>query len=666
MKNYHVANRLLGAAAALLMTIGLPPGGPVVSAGGFREEALDAGVRAAVRAQLGIAGDTALTQADMEGLERLSIRKMGVKSLEGLEYAVNLEWLDVSGNPELQRIPEGWLDALPALSYLNLSGSSLTDFPAALYAGRLSAWEDQLRQAEWEETTGGWNTDDLPRFTLVMKQMPPLRMLWTDMRRAQAAFEAVQAKADAMTPEGEEACAPAEVQALIGLKLSYPSRFDDVQIRGGALIRLTDTILSQGNLTEREAEALGVMGLTAAELYAYPLPEGTTLGEMNATGQSIRDLLGRDFNTLLPLLSRELTLDVLKAAAESAGLRVQDSYPDLNGFFADLLGQQGWTYAPGDPVGSALLTMLSETAREMGLPVFTDLPNAFVAVLAERLGMDWNGRTLMGEMLADLMDVPWEKLTGQLPGAAPGEETGRTLGELLEDSLAGENPNATLYLVKAEVGDDPAVIRMHHPDRENLNVTARLDGRTLPVTDEGDGYFYVEVPRRAGSYTLEIQAVSTKEPLTFEGLEEDDSSYSYRMQVRVMAPPSQKCALNSFELAGARGTIDEAAKTVQVTLPKGTDLTALTPRLTVSDKASHNVNGPLDFTKPVQILVTAEDGVHTARYTVTVQVENGAPKGTDPVSASSPPDTGERALTGCLTLAAAALGTARISRRKRL
>lgn len=54
-----------------------------------------------------------------------------------------------------------------------------------------------------------------------------------------------------MTPEGEGACAPAEVQALIGLKLSYPSRFDDVQIRGGALIRLTDTILSQGNLTER-------------------------------------------------------------------------------------------------------------------------------------------------------------------------------------------------------------------------------------------------------------------------------------------------------------------------------------------------------------------------------------------------------------------------------
>jgi len=216
------------------------------------------------------------------------------------------------------------------------------------------------------------------------------------------------------------------------------------------------------------------------------------------------------------------------------------------------------------------------------------------------------------------------------------------------------------------VGDAPAIIRLHHPDRENLNVTARLDGRTLPVTDEGDGYFHVEVPRRAGSYTLEIQAVSTKAPLVFEGLEEDDSSYFYRMQVRVMEPPSQGCALTSFELAGVRGTIDEAAKTVRVTLPRGMNLTALTPRLTVSDKASYKVNGPLDFTKPVQILVTAEDGEHTARYMVTVQVENGASKETEPVSAPSPPATGERALTGCLALAAAALGTARISRRKRL
>ena len=118
--------------------------------------------------------------------------------------------------------------------------------------------------------------------------------------------------------------------------------------------------------------------------------------------------------------------------------------------------------------------------------------------------------------------------------------------------------------------------------------------------------------------------------------------------------------------SGQKGTLENKHIELRYILPKGTDLTALTPRLTVSDKASHNVNGPLDFTKPVQILVTAEDGVHTARYTVTVQVENGAPKGTDPVSASSPPATGERALTGCLTLAAAALGTARISRRKRL
>lgn len=110
---------------------------------------------------------------------------------------------------------------------------------------------------------------------------------------------------------------------------------------------------------------------------------------------------------------------------------------------------------------------------------------------------------------------------------------------------------------------------MHHADAENVHVTAKLDGKTLPVTDEGDGYFSMEAPRQAGSYTLEIQSTSTEEPLVFEGVEEDDSTYMYLIQVRVTAPIGQGCALTGFEAAGVRGTIDEAAKTVQVILPEG-------------------------------------------------------------------------------------------------
>ena len=663
MKNYHAGKRLLAAAAALVMAFGLFPSGAVASAEGFREEMLDAGLQAAIRTQLDIAEDTALTQEDMESLGILSARKMGVKSLEGLEYAVNLEWLDVSGNPDLNRLPDGWLDALPALSYLDISGASLSRFPAEWYAGRLSVWNDQLNQAAWDETTGEWNTDNLPRFTLVMKQMPPLQMLWTEMRRAQAAFEAVQAKADAMTPEEDEnAYAPAAVYAEIGLKLPYPSRFDDIQAQGGSLLRLADVILSEDNPAAQEAEALRLLCLTVAELFAYPLPEGAVLGALDAAGKSVNEMLEKDFNTLLPLLSEELTLDVLTAMAESAGLQVQDAYTDYNSFFADILGQQGWPYTPGDSIGSALLAIFNRMAQDGGRPTFATLPDALVAILAGSLETDWNARTLAGEMLADLLDMPWKDLAAYLPGGADfGEEGTQTLRELLEDSLAGENPNTTLYIMKAEAGDKPAVIRVHHADAENVHVTAKLDGKTLPVTDEGDGYFSMEAPRQAGSYTLEIQSTSTEEPLVFEGVEEDDSTYTYLIQVRVTAPIGQGCALTGFELAGVRGTIDEAAKTVQVILPKGTDLTALTPRLTVSDKASHNVTGPLDFTKPVQILVTAEDGVHTARYTVTVRTTDDAGKEPTP----SAPATGERALTGCFILAAAALGAIGFSRKKR-
>lgn len=195
--------------------------------------------------------------------------------------------------------------------------------------------------------------------------MPPLQMLWTEMRRAQAAFEAVQAKADAMTPEEDEnAYAPAAVYAEIGLKLPYPSRFDDIQAQGGSLLRLADVILSEDNPAAQEAEALRLLCLTVAELFAYPLPEGAVLGALDAAGKSVNELLEKDFNTLLPLLSEELTLDVLTAMAESAGLQVQDAYTDYNSFFADILGQQGWPYTPGDSTGSALLAIFNRMAQE--------------------------------------------------------------------------------------------------------------------------------------------------------------------------------------------------------------------------------------------------------------------------------------------------------------
>ena len=78
----------------------------------------------------------------------------------------------------------------------------------------------------------------------------------------------------------------------------------------------------------------------------------------------------------------------------------------------------------------------------------------------------------------------------------------------------------------------------------------------------------------------------------------------------------------SFAVPYAEGYIDEYAKTVSVQAPEGTNVTALAPTITVSDKATVTPASGVaqNFTNPVSYTVKAEDG-STESYTVTVTVE---------------------------------------------
>lgn len=77
-----------------------------------------------------------------------------------------------------------------------------------------------------------------------------------------------------------------------------------------------------------------------------------------------------------------------------------------------------------------------------------------------------------------------------------------------------------------------------------------------------------------------------------------------------------------FATPEATVTISESAKTITAVVPEGTNVTALIPIFTLSPKATAApVSGTtLDFTKPVTILVTAEDG-SSVEYKVTVTFE---------------------------------------------
>lgn len=81
----------------------------------------------------------------------------------------------------------------------------------------------------------------------------------------------------------------------------------------------------------------------------------------------------------------------------------------------------------------------------------------------------------------------------------------------------------------------------------------------------------------------------------------------------------------SFQFAqpGVIATINQEAKTIEATVPYGTDVTILVPVITISDKATVSpASGTIvDFTNPVVFTVTAEDGSE-AKYTATITREN--------------------------------------------
>lgn len=102
---------------------------------------------------------------------------------------------------------------------------------------------------------------------------------------------------------------------------------------------------------------------------------------------------------------------------------------------------------------------------------------------------------------------------------------------------------------------------------------------------------------------------------------EDTKQYTVTVAV---ADPSTEALLLSFVLAEQTGNavIDHDLETVAIEVANGTVVTALEPTVTVSDYATVSpLSGvATDFTNPVNYTVTAQDGVTTKVYAVTVTV----------------------------------------------
>ncbi|WP_173076297.1 DUF5018 domain-containing protein [Tenuifilum thalassicum] len=112
-------------------------------------------------------------------------------------------------------------------------------------------------------------------------------------------------------------------------------------------------------------------------------------------------------------------------------------------------------------------------------------------------------------------------------------------------------------------------------------------------------------------------------PVTYTVTAQDGTTQDWVVTVTVAATQSSANDIVTFEIPGQiSATIDANAATVDVLMPFGTDVTSLTPTITVSAAATISPASGVsqDFTNPVTYTVTAQDG-STKVWTVTVTVQ---------------------------------------------
>lgn len=132
-------------------------------------------------------------------------------------------------------------------------------------------------------------------------------------------------------------------------------------------------------------------------------------------------------------------------------------------------------------------------------------------------------------------------------------------------------------------------------------------------------------------------------PLTCTVTAADGTTGTYTVTVTV-AMNSDK-ALTSYSLNGSPGTIDETGKTISVTVPNGTNVTALVASFTTTGAgvkagavAQTSATTANDFTVPVAYTVTAADNT-TDTYIVTVTVASNSAKAITSYSLNGAPGT---------------------------
>ncbi|QXP52983.1 PKD domain-containing protein [Cellulophaga sp. HaHa_2_1] len=186
-------------------------------------------------------------------------------------------------------------------------------------------------------------------------------------------------------------------------------------------------------------------------------------------------------------------------------------------------------------------------------------------------------------------------------------------------TVTAEDASTQEYTVTVTVAQsDSKDITTFTIDGETVNNPATAFTITLPAGTDVTALSPSIIHTGASINPASDVAQNFTSPVEYTVTAADGTTQIYTVTVNLAAPLSSDKDITSFSIDGE--TMNDPATTFVITLPAGTDVTALSPTIIQEGNSINPASGAAqDFTSPVEYTVTAEDGT-TQVYTVTVNL----------------------------------------------
>jgi hypothetical protein len=364
-----------------------------------------------------------------------------------------------------------------------------------------------------------------------------------------------------------------------------------------ALIGAVLLTVSCGAMYSELAENLS-KGIPGSEITSFSFPSVGAIGIISGTGIAVTVPFGTDVTGLVAAFTTT-------GKSVEVGLLAQSSGVTAN----DFTGPVTYTVTATDGFirnYTVIVSVAPSTAKDI-----TDF-----VILGVHGAITSNAIALTVPYGTDVTNLtPSIAITGA--SISPASGVSQDFSSPVTYTVTAADGSTKAYTVTVSVALNPA---KDITDFVILGVHGTITGTAIALTVP----YGTDVTNLTPTVTITGASVSPasgvprnfSSPVTYTVTAADGSTQNYTVTVTVALNPAKD--ITDFVILGVHGTITGTA--IALTVPYGTDVTNLTPTVTITGASVSPASGvPRDFSSPVTYTVTAADG-STQNYTVTVTV----------------------------------------------